>query len=107
MRAKVPRFGWEWGEGERTVLRQIDHGEDDGGVLRGDFARLRGVSHTSENLTLAGNKKKLEAHHHDNLRFALITMVPVACAGPPSGEWENCRQSKVVYREPSPYGMNY
>jgi hypothetical protein len=48
LRAKVSLDGWECGEGERTLLRQIDHGEDDGGVLRVDFRRLRGVLHTCE-----------------------------------------------------------
>ena len=44
LRSKVLLDGWEWREGEHTVLRKLDHGEDDGGVLRGDFTRLRGVS---------------------------------------------------------------
>ena len=44
LRAKVPLDGWVYGEGERTLLRQLDGGEDDGALLRVDFARLRGVS---------------------------------------------------------------
>ena len=44
LRAKSSLVGWECGEGERTLLMEVDHGEDDGGVLRGDFSRLRGVS---------------------------------------------------------------
>ena len=44
LRAKSSPDGWECGEGERTLLMEVDHGEDDGGVLRGDFTRLRGVS---------------------------------------------------------------
>ena len=44
LRAKSSRDGWVYGEGERTLLRQLDGGEDDGALLRVDFARLRGVS---------------------------------------------------------------
>ena len=44
LRAKVSLVGWECGEGERTLLMEVDHGEDDGGVLCVDFTRLRGVS---------------------------------------------------------------
>ena len=44
LRAKSPLDGWVYGEGERTLLRQLDGGEDDGALLRVDFARLRGVS---------------------------------------------------------------
>ena len=44
LRAKNSWIGWACGEGERTFLRQIDHGEDDGALLRVDFRRLRGVS---------------------------------------------------------------
>ena len=44
LRAKSSLDGWECGEGERTLLMEVDHGEDDGGVLCVDFTRLRGVS---------------------------------------------------------------
>ena len=49
LRAKVSPDGWECGEGERTLLMEVDHGEDEGGVLRVDFTRLYAVFlHTSE-----------------------------------------------------------
>ena len=44
LRAKVSLDGWVYGEGERTLLRQLDGGEDDAALLRVDFVRLRGVS---------------------------------------------------------------
>ena len=44
LRSKNSLDGWECGEGERTLLMEVDHGEDDGGVLCVDFTRLRGVS---------------------------------------------------------------
>ena len=44
LRAKYSWIGWECGEGERTVLRQIDNAEDDGAGLRADFACLRRLS---------------------------------------------------------------
>ena len=52
LREKNSRDGWECGEGERTVLRKLDPCEDGGGRLRGDFDRLRGVSHTPQASTL-------------------------------------------------------
>ena len=44
LRAKCLLDGWAHAESERTVLRKLDRAEDDGGVLRDDFTRLRGVS---------------------------------------------------------------
>ena len=44
LRAKSSLDGWVYGEGERTLLRQLDGGEDDAALLRVDFVRLRGVS---------------------------------------------------------------
>ena len=44
LRSKVSPDGWECGGSERTVLRKVDRGEDDGGRLCVDFTRLRGVS---------------------------------------------------------------
>ena len=85
LRAKYSRDGWECGEGERTVLRKLDHGEDDGGGLHVDFARLRQVSAHLSNLTSDSKKNLYEDWVHDNLHFILITMVPTADAGPPSG----------------------
>ena len=83
--AKSSRDGWECGEGERTLHRQTDHGEGDGGGHRVDFRRLRGVSANMENLTGDCGKKLDEGGFHDNLRFALITMNIIAGAGPHQG----------------------
>ena len=44
LRPKVLPIGWAHGGSERTVLRKVDRGEDDGGRLCVDFTRLRGVS---------------------------------------------------------------
>ena len=44
LRSKVSLIGWAHGEGERTSLRKVDHGEDDPAMLCADFARLRRVS---------------------------------------------------------------
>ena len=44
LRSKCPLIGWAYGKSERTLLRKVDHGEDDAARLRDDFARLRGVS---------------------------------------------------------------
>ena len=86
LRAKCLLDGWECGEGERTVLRKLDPCEDDLARLRGDFDRLRGVSAHPSNLTFDRKKKLGEAGLHYILHFILITMEPMACAGPPSGE---------------------
>jgi hypothetical protein len=101
LRSICPRFGWECGEGERTVLRKLDRAEDDGGVLRVDFTRLRGVSAQLSKLTCDSKKKVGEAPLHDNLCFALIMTRPITGTGPPSDGWVNCPQSKPVHREPS------
>ena len=44
LRSKCLPIGWACGEGERTVLREVDPCEDDGGRLRVDFCRLPRVS---------------------------------------------------------------
>ena len=44
LRSKVSLDGWAYGKSERTLLRKVDHGEDDAARLCADFARLRGVS---------------------------------------------------------------
>ena len=67
LRAKVSWIGWACGEGERTFLRQIDHGEDDGVALRVDFARLRCVLGACETPTPDCEKKWRKEQVHDNL----------------------------------------
>ena len=42
--AKSSLIGWACANSEHTVLRKLDHGEDDGHGLLADFRRLRGVS---------------------------------------------------------------
>ena len=103
MRAKSPLDGWAYAKSERTVLRKVDHGEDDGHGLRGDFRRLRAFSADLSDLPSDSRKKLDEALLSDNLRLTLITTVPITVTGPPSDEWANCRQSKAVHREPSLY----
>ena len=44
LRSKVSLIGWACGGSEHTVLRKVDHGEDDPAILCADFARLRRVS---------------------------------------------------------------
>ena len=45
--------------------------------------------HTPQTQLLIGKKKLGEDGLHYILHFVLITMEPMACAGPPSGEWAN------------------
>ena len=86
LRAKSSLDGWECGEGERTLLMEVDHGEDDGGVLCVDFTRLRGVSAHLRTLTSTSKKKPDESPHHDNLLLVLIMTGPITGTGPPSDE---------------------
>ena len=48
LRAKCSLDVKACGKGERTLIRQIDHGEDDGAALRDDFARLHPLFLASE-----------------------------------------------------------
>ena len=68
LRAKVSWIGWACGEGERTLLRQIDHGEDDSAGLRGDFSSLRCVLGACETPTPDCEKKwRKDPRYHDHL----------------------------------------
>ena len=104
-RAKSPRDGWAYAKSEHTSLRQIDHGEDDGGRLRVDFTRLRRVSAHLSKRTCERKFFFGKAWVHDNLCFALIMTGPITGTGPPSDAWANCRRSKPVHREPSLYQL--
>ena len=89
MRAKCPLDGWECGEGERTVLRKLDPCEDDLAVFVAISIAYAEFLHTPQTQLLIGKKKLGEDGLHYILHFILITMEPMACAGPPSGEWAN------------------